>query len=112
MNKTQTKTETIPPSHFAKLGKPYCSPEGKSEFEDLALAYVRALKNLGDEWRQITPRQAAQALKSQERDDAAPYLRYAIEEIDDGALLKYGIWWESMNDLGEKFARETWRIKG
>ena len=39
------------PSDFESKGVPYCSNWRKSEYEFLALDYIRALSTTGDTWR-------------------------------------------------------------
>jgi hypothetical protein len=43
----------IKPSHFVAMGRPSCSCWGKTEVEIIALAYVQAMANDGDVWKQI-----------------------------------------------------------
>jgi hypothetical protein len=50
------------PSDFARLGSPSCSRWGKSEFEWIALAYVQALANDGDEWKTLSREQVCSLL--------------------------------------------------
>lgn len=54
------------PSDFANLGSPSCSRWGKSEIEWIALAYVQALANDGDEWKTLS-REQVRALLSPEQ---------------------------------------------
>lgn len=56
----------MPPSFFVQLGSPCCSRWMKSEFEWLALAYVRALANAGDVWKRLS-REETHALLTEEQ---------------------------------------------
>lgn len=55
------------PSHFASLGKPFCSRWGKSEIERIALAYVQALANDGDTWKKLSKEQTYQLLSDEQK---------------------------------------------
>lgn len=57
----------FPPSYFANLGSPSCSRWGKSELEWLALAYVQALANDGDTWKQLTREQTFNLLTDEQK---------------------------------------------
>lgn len=76
------------PSDFARLGSPSCSRWGKSEIEWVALAYVQALTNDGDEWKRLTKAQVL-ALLSDEQKRAVHYF------LEDDY---YNHWFESVRD--------------
>lgn len=92
------------PSDFAALGNPSCSRWGKSEFEWIALAYVQALANDGDEWKQLTREQVRALLTPEQlRHCYEPQLTHdcykhrfdmVAEQItdSDGALGVGGFW--------------------
>lgn len=92
------------PSDFAALGNPSCSRWGKSEFEWIALAYVQALANDGDEWKTLTreqvrallsPEQLRRCYEPQLTDD---YYKHRFDMVaeqitdSDGALGVGGFW--------------------
>lgn len=58
---------TYKPSDFANLGQPCCSRWGKSEIEWIALAYVQALANDGDEWKRLTREQTYALLTDEQK---------------------------------------------
>lgn len=100
-----TEVETLPPSHFASLGKPCCSRWGKSEIECIALAYVQALSNDGDTWKKLTREQTYKLLTEEQgryvhgmlTHDFEPYVHWFEAVRDqitdsDGARGVRGFW--------------------
>ena len=83
MSETQYK-----PSDFAKLGKPCCSRWGKSEIEQLALAYVEALAAAGDTWRKLSKKETYDLLT----DDQLRFVHFLLK---DGY---YDHWFEMIRD--------------
>lgn len=66
MTNARLKPPRFPPSYFANLGKPMCSRWGKSELENIALAYVRALAKAGDRWKKLSRKRVLELLSDDE----------------------------------------------
>lgn len=106
---------TFKPSDFANLGSPSCSRWGKSEIEWIALAYVQALANDGDEWKRLTREQTYALLTDEQKRHTHGMLRFD-DEIDkrrfkavadqitnaEGALGVGGFWNEYRLAQGKK----------
>lgn len=73
-NDRLSKQDTYPPSFFAKLGQPCCSIWGKTEIEELASAYVRALAADGDEWKPLSKKRVRELLSEDEQGFARYFL--------------------------------------
>lgn len=106
---------TYKPSDFANLGQPCCSRWGKSEIEWIALAYVQALANGGDEWKRLT-REQTHALLTDEQKRRTHGMLTDDDEIDkrrfemvadqitsaESALGVGGFWNEQRLSLGKE----------
>lgn len=66
----------FPPSYFARLGNPSMSRWGKSEIEWIALAYVQALANDGDTWKELTREEVCHRLTSEQLSQVHGLLNY------------------------------------
>lgn len=93
------------PSDFAAMGNPSCSRWGKSEFEWIALAYVRALANDGDTWKTLTREQTYNLLTDEQKRDVHNQLDEHYQHRFDaiagqitGAIgaLKVGGFWDAI----------------
>lgn len=95
----------LKPSDFANLGLPSCSRWGKSEIEWIALAYVQALANDGDEWKRLTRKRTYELLTDEQQrhtcgmlcfDNALDkrWFEMVADQIDsaEGALGVRGFW--------------------
>src|SRR5687768_8363931 len=107
------------PSDFANLGQPCCSRWGKSEIEWIALAYVQALANDGDEWKPLTRERTYALLTPEQKRATGGMFRYddetdkywfelVAEQItdSDGALGVRGFWNEHMLGKGKVAGNE------
>jgi hypothetical protein len=96
------ETTVFKPSQFAALGNPSCSRWGKSEIEWIALAYVQALANDGDEWKALTRDRCYELLTQEQKRETSGMLGdYYQDWFDlvarqitssDGALGVGGFW--------------------
>lgn len=77
----------VSPSYFARAGIPACSMWGKTEIEELALAYVTAMARDGDTWHPITDTRAAELLTHDEH-------RSLIVRLPLGDYPRYRAWWD------------------
>lgn len=111
---------TYKPSDFANLGQPCCSLWGKSEIEWIALAYVQALANDGDEWKRLTREQTYASLTDEQKQNVHGMLTrdYEIDKrrfemvadqitSAEGALAVRGFWNEHRLGLAKKTSEET-----